>query len=596
MKHIDKDTVQRIIQDADVIEIISEFVSLAKAGKEYKGLCPFHAEKTPSFTVNPEKKVFHCFGCGAGGDVLSFLMKYENCSFSEALEFLAKRQGLTLPEGNNDALSGRRCREREIIIRINELAARYYHSLLLAPGIGERAGKYLDSRDISREMREEFCLGYSKESWNDLLLFLKQNKISLQQAARSGLLSSRREGGGAGDFYDRFRGRIIFPICDEYGHMIALGARRIDESSPGPKYLNSPETPAYSKGKCLYGLFQAKHAIRNCGYALVVEGYLDFLSLYQGGMKNTVATLGTALTQDHVKLLSRYTRKVIFIYDADLAGISAMSRGIGIFQGQNVEVKILSLPSGFDPDSFIRQYGPDELTRQVERSVPATRFLIDQSLRKNDISTIEGKAQTVKEIMSILRKISDPFVQMEYIKMAADLLAIQEETLLDEFRRSVRKRSSKGQGLQIISRIQPKAEEIAERVLLGLICRGDIDLKELISASLGPEDFQSARLGEIAEIIFSMWREKGEVSTEELLLALRDEKLKEMVSGFLCLDNSHEDVQRIFHDCVFRLKNRKLMEKLHLLQNEIRSKLHNDPEVNVLLREYSEIKQKLCKS
>ena len=433
MKHPVRETAQQLIQDADIIEIISEFVTLTKAGKEYKGLCPFHTEKTPSFTVNPAKKVFYCFGCGAGGDVLSFLRRYEDWSFMESLEFLAKRQGLSLPKYESSFSDNRENREKEIIIQINESAARYFHNLLLHSIVGRDALKYLDSRKLSPETIKEFCLGYSKNSWKDLLLFLERKNISPLKVVDAGLASFRQGGPGSG-CYDRFRGRLIFPIYNEYGQIIAMGGRKIKESSTEPKYLNSSETRAYSKSKCLYGLYQAKQFIRSCGYALVVDCYIDFLSLFQNCLKNTVATLGTALTFDHVKLLGRYTKKAVFIYDADPAGVSAMLRGLNMFQEQNIEVQILLLPSGFDPDTFIYQYGPEVLKERIEKSISAIEFLINQSIQRNNISTIEGKAKAVKEILQILSQISDPLIRMEYIKMVANLLDVREEILLDELR------------------------------------------------------------------------------------------------------------------------------------------------------------------
>lgn len=591
MKHPVRETAQQLIQDADIIEIISEFVTLTKAGKEYKGLCPFHTEKTPSFTVNPAKKVFYCFGCGAGGDVLSFLRRYEDWSFMESLEFLAKRQGLSLPKYESSFSDNKKNREKEIIIQINESAARYFHNLLLESIVGRDALKYLDSRKLSPETIKEFCLGYSKNSWKDLLLFLERKNISPLKAVDAGLASFRQGGAGSG-CYDRFRGRLIFPIYNEYGQITAMGGRKIKESSTEPKYLNSSETRAYSKSKCLYGLYQAKQFIRSCGYALVVEGYIDFLSLFQNGLKNTVATLGTALTFDHVKLLGRYTKKVVFIYDADPAGISAMLRGLNMFQEQNIEVQILLLPSGFDPDTFIYQYGPEVLKERIEKSISAIEFLINQSIQRNNISTIEGKAKAVKEILQILSQISDPLIRMEYIKMVANLLDVREEILLDELRPKIQREGKGSQGFYDKDTDQSNAEQMAEQMLLRLLCHGDISMEELAAESIAPEDFQSELIHEIAKIVFLMWREEGKLKREELLFAIKDEKLKEMVSNFFCMEIISEDIEREFQDCVAKLNSRKLGNKLNLLQNQIKSRQHDDPELNLLLKEYSEIKKK----
>jgi len=591
LEHPAREIAQQLIQDVDIIEIISEFVTLTKTGKEYKGLCPFHKEKTPSFTVNPAKKVFYCFGCGAGGDVLSFLRRYEDWSFMESLEFLAKRQGISLPRQESSFSDNKKNQEKEIIIQINETAARYFHNLLLDSIVGKDALKYLNSRKLSPETIKEFCLGYSKNSWKDLFLFLKRKNISPLKVVDAGLASFRQGGAGSG-CYDRFRGRLIFPIYNEYGQIIAMGGRKIQESSTEPKYLNSSETRAYSKSKCLYGLYQAKQFIRSCGYALVVEGYIDFLSLFQNGLKNTVATLGTALTFDHVRLLSRYTKKAVFIYDADPAGISAMLRGLNMFQEQNIEVQILLLPSGFDPDTFIYQYGPEVLKERIEKSISAIEFLINQSIHRNNISTIEGKAKAVKEILQILSQISDPLIRMEYIKMVANLLDVREEILLDELRPKIQ---GGGKGSQVIydkDTDQSNAEQMAEKMLLRLLCHGEISMEELVAESIAPEDFQSESIHEMAKIVFFMWQEEGKLKREELLFAIKDEKLKEMASNFFCTEITSEDIQREFQDCVAKLNSRKLSNKLNLIQKQIKLRKEDDPDLNLLLREYLEIKKK----
>lgn len=611
MKHLSQETVYRVIQGIDIIEVISEFIPLSKAGKEFTGLCPFHQEKTPSFTVSPAKQLFYCFGCGAGGDILSFLMKFENCSFIEAVEYLAQRQGITLPEKSGLIAEGKEAKEKELIIQINELAAGYYHDLLTSSPAGKAAQKYLASRQVTSQTIEEFCLGYSKSTGGDLIFFLQKKNISASQALEAGLVSIR-QGGKEG--YDRFRGRITFPIYSHDGKIIAFGGRKIDEGAFGPKYLNSSETSVYSKSGSLYGLYQARQFIRTSGLAIVVEGYLDFLALYQRGFKNTVATLGTALTQGQVKLLKRYTSKVAFLYDADQAGISAMLRGLEIFQQHDIDVRVVTLPSGHDPDSFIRQYGPQEFGARVDQGIPAIEFLINQSIQRNSISTVEGKIKATKEILAILSKVFDPLVRMEYVKLVARRLDIHEETLFDGLRRNIqeaqapfrgdrapvpfrsgrkpaslpsRDSGSKG-NLSVLDAIQ-----MAERMLMGLICRGNISMEDVIAQSVIDHDFQSESMKEIAQAAYSLWRERGKFSAEELIFSLKDEKLKGVVSGFLFEEAQHEDIHKVFQDCVARIKSRELTKKLQSLHNEIKSKPQNDPEINMLLKEYSEIKKKI---
>jgi len=609
LKHLSQEKVYQIVQGIDIIEVISEFVQLNKAGKEFVGLCPFHKEKTPSFTVSPAKQLFYCFGCGAGGDILSFLMKYENCSFVEAVEFLAQRQGITIAEKKGEPFEDSKRREKELLIQINELAAQYYHELLMSSSAGRAARKYLDFRQIALQTRKEFCLGYSKDSGKDLLSFLQKRDISPTWAKEAGLISTPHQGGGEGEGYDRFRGRVTFPIYSHDGKIIALGGRKIDEKAFGPKYLNSSETGVYSKSSSLYGLFQAKQFIRATGLAIVVEGYLDFLSLYQGGFKNTVATLGTALTHGQVKLLKRYTNKVIFLYDADQAGISATLRGLDIFQQQDIDVQVAMLPSGHDPDSFVRQYGPQELSKRIAQSRPAIEFLIHQSIQRSGISTVEGKVKATKEILLILSKVSDPLVRMEYVKLAAKHLNINEEMFADELQRKIQEGRRGGwrqatragssspslnEGIDC-GRLLAAADatQVAERMLMGLICRGHVSMDEVLAESINESDFQSESMREIAQVVYSLWRDRKRLVSEELILALKDEKLKGVVSGFLFEEVNYEDTQRVFQDCVAKIKSRELTRKLQSLHHEIKSRSENDSEINRLLKEYSEIKKRI---
>ena len=603
MNYLSKETIHQVVQGFDIIEFISEFVPLAKAGKEFKGLCPFHSEKTPSFTVSSEKQLYYCFGCGSGGNIISFFMKYENCSFVEAVEFLAQRKGMKLPEENSTVLQDSKWKEKEAIIQINGMAARYYHDVLMKLPAGKSAYRYLESRGVTSQTMEEFCLGYGKNSGKDLLLFLQKKNVSLDGALDAGVTSLRP---GRNDGYDRFRGRIIFPIYSPDGQIIALGGRKIEEGSLGPKYLNSSETLVYSKSNSLYGLYQAKQFIRKYGFAIVVEGYLDFHSLYQGGIRNAVATLGTSLTQGHVKLLERYTKKVVFIYDADQAGISATVRGLDIFQRQNMDVHVVMLPAGHDPDSFIRTFGPEELNKRIDRSTPAVEFLINQSIQRNSTSTVEGKVRATKEILLILSKVFDPLVRMEYVKVVAKLLDLHEEIIVDELQRKIQESQKASKKSDQGARVSPlrtmhgngnvsvlDAIQVAERMLIGLICRGEVSMEDVIAKSILDHDFQSEPIREIAEAAFSLWRERRRMSPEELIFALKDEKLKGIVSGFLFEEMDHGDITKEFQDCVAKIKSRELIKKLHYLQHEIKSRPHNDPQINMLLKEYSKIKKKI---
>ena len=588
MKYISKEKTEQIIQGSDIVEIISEFVSLTKTGREYKGLCPFHHEKTPSFTVNPTKKVFHCFGCGAGGDLISFLMKYESYSFNQALQFLAHRQGIKIARDSEETLQ---LSVKEGIITINQITAEYYHRLLLRSPNAQMARTYLTKRNVSNETIKEFYLGYSRNSWRDLLFFLRSKNISPQKAYKAGLISMQKKSGKE-ITYDKFRGRIIFPIVNEYGQIIAFGGRKIDDKTEGPKYLNSPETPAYNKSKCLYGLYQAKNFIRSRGYAVLVEGYMDFLSFFQRGIKNTVATLGTALNREHLRLLKRYTNKIVFIYDSDIAGISAMARGLSLFQEQQIEANILLLPPGFDPDNYIQQFTVEEVQEKIKESLPATDFLMNYALQKYSISTIDGKVKASEEILRILSDIPSPLVRMEYLKKAANLLDVKEEVLFDQLRAKARKGKNSSEKYQGNMINYPKAQEIAEKVVLSLLLKEEIAIDENFIKILTPENFQFEGLREIARVVLPIFQKGRRVNIEELLFIIKDEKLKEVVSSLLYEDIVHGDAKQVFQDCLNRLIKYRSDKKLVALQNEIWSKQQDDPSIDLLMKEYLEIKKK----
>jgi DNA primase len=424
--HIAEDKIADIKNTADIIEIITDYVVLKKTGKNFVGLCPFHSEKTPSFTVSPEKQIFHCFGCGEGGNVFTFLMKKDGLSFPDAIRLVGKRYGIEIPEKRHKERD-RKFDEREILYNINKQAMMFFKENLQISKEGKMALAYLNDRGIKTETIGAFDLGYAKDGWNHLLNYFSRKEVGQKIVEKAGLIVSRKNKSG---YYDRFRNRIIFPIIDMSNRVVGFGGRVMDASLP--KYLNSPETPVFNKSSSLYGLSKAKQKCRESEIVYIVEGYFDLLAMHQYGIENSVATLGTALTNEHVRLLrNRYVGEngnVILVYDSDDAGIKAAERSIGVFKQGYVEARILVLPDGFDPDSYLFKFGKDSFLEITEKALSVMSFLIETAINRYGLS-IEGKNRTVSEMIKHFVVIQDEIARSLYVKELAERLGIDETAI-----------------------------------------------------------------------------------------------------------------------------------------------------------------------
>jgi DNA primase len=398
------DTVQLIKDAADIAEIIGEHVSLKRAGTNLKGLCPFHSEKTPSFTVNPDRKTYHCFGCGEGGDVFSFMMNFHRLSFAEALKELARKYQIALPEKPLNPQEREKAQKREALQSANEKAAELFHQLLLSDPGAQKAREYLSKRGIPEEITKEFRLGFAPDSWNFLVNGLPKQKITTETAKDAGLLVVRDNGG----FYDRFRNRVMFPIVGLTGRVVAFGGRILDDGQP--KYMNSPESPVFDKSRTLFGLYQNREYIRQAKNCLVVEGNFDLLSLAVHGVRNVVAPLGTALTQAHVRSLKGYTDEVILLFDGDQAGLKAAMRSVPLFLSEQVTAKVAVLPENHDPDTFVREFGREGLHKHLEAAMPLPEFVFDKLVAQYGM-TVAGKAKIVAELQELIKAIGDQHLQ-----------------------------------------------------------------------------------------------------------------------------------------------------------------------------------------
>ena len=419
--------------------MVGDYVTLKKKGANWMACCPFHQEKTPSFSVNPSKNIFYCFGCSKGGSVFNFVMELEGLSFPEAVKVVAEKAGVPLPDLVDDKRFEAKRKEADEVVELNGWALEFWERHLAEENAEARAAReYVEGRGLSAETVKTFRLGYAPNSWDALGNYLKSKGASIGQIERSGLVVKKEQGG----YYDRFRGRLIFPVTDAQGRAVAFGARAM---RPGdePKYLNSPETAAYTKGRHLFGLSVTRDEIRRKKFAILVEGYLDLIVPFQHGVRNVVASLGTALTTEQAKLMNRFARKVVVNYDGDRAGVNAAKRAIEVLLPEDFEVKVLVLPDGADPDEFVRGRGVEEYNLRRGQAVPHMQFVLDEVTRERSLRNPAQKAEAVEEALPFVRAVRNPIQRREYFDMVMDALRVEEKSLRQELWRGVSARDQK---------------------------------------------------------------------------------------------------------------------------------------------------------
>jgi len=533
-------TLEEIKSRVDIVDLISDYLSLKKSGQNWKGLCPFHTEKTPSFTVSPAKQIYHCFGCGSGGDIFSFLLKYENLTFPEALGTLAKRAGVTLKEFKK---STTKAGEKETLLSMHKDALSFFmQSLKKNPG----AAEYLKRRRIDFRTQGLFSLGYAPKSWDSLMKFLQKKGYKAETINKAGLVVRGKKG-----FYDTFRDRIIFPISDLKGDVVAFGGRTINGSEP--KYLNSPETIIFNKGKVLYGLNFARNSIKKTGYALFVEGYMDVLAVSLNGFPNTVASMGTALTPEHGKLIKRFTEDAILAFDSDASGIRAAKSAAGILLESGINVKVIVFPGEDDPDSFLENNGKEAFAKLLEHPLSIVDFLTMQNMDKHLLA---------REVLEIIDKVPNKVLQGVYIKALSEKLNVGESYVMEEFQ-SIRKQS--GTGLRKTSSEalprqdkRPMDEVYVIKLLLQLP-----DKAEDISGAISEGHFRYAPAREVFKKI------KGGSADLNELLSKCDSREKDFVTETSLIDD-FDDPSKAIRDCVKRLKSNRRSILLSELQRRIK--------------------------
>jgi DNA primase len=473
-------------RQADIVRVVSDYVTLKKKGTNWMACCPFHQEKTPSFSVNPSKNIFYCFGCGKGGSVFNFVMELEGLSFPESVRVVAEKAGVPLPELVDDKRFESKRKEADEVIQLNSWALEFWERHLSEETAEARAAReYVDGRGLTEETRRVFRLGYAPNSWDALGVYLKSKGAGIGQIERSGLVVNKEQGG----YYDRFRGRLIFPVMDAQGRPVAFGARAIAKGDE-PKYLNSPETAAYTKGRHLFGLNVSRDEIRRKKFAILVEGYLDLIVPFQQGVRNVVAGLGTALTNEQAKLLGRFARKVVVNYDGDRAGINAAKRAIEVLLPEDFEAKVLVLPDGSDPDEFVRARGVEEYNKRRGAAVPHIQFVLEQAVASRNLRNPAQKAEAVEEVLPFVRAVRNPIQKREYFDMMMDALRVEEKGLRQELWKTVGARDANASAdvKKSVVRAETQPPTVAEQRLLELLVH-DPELRRAVLPEVDEGDY-----------------------------------------------------------------------------------------------------------
>ncbi len=570
--------VERVSERTDIYSVVSRYVQLTQKSGRFWGRCPFHNEKTASFSVSPDKGLFYCFGCQTGGNVFKFLSLIENITYFEAVKLQAQRLGIELPQKKYSPEEERRRREEKSLSKINELAQDFYHECLIKTARGEVGRKYLSARGITAETIETFKLGYASDDWENLLTNLTRRGFSPQQLEQVGLIVRRKNSPG---FYDRFRGRIMIPINDIFGHTVGFGGRILKtEDEMNPKYLNTPETVLFNKRNLLFGLDKSNRAISTAGAAIVVEGYMDAISLFGAGIKNVVATLGTAFTPEHAKLILKYARKIIFCYDSDEAGQKATLRALPIVQATGANVFIIKIPDGKDPDEFIRKHGRAAFEELIKNAASLIDYHMNYVLARADISTTDGKLAALREILPVVANVKNLVTHNEYKKKIAAALTLDEKLTDDEWKkfstRTVEKKSPAVKRVKLREEQEPTIREACETILR--LTWHDDEIIDYICEIFPQEIFTEiqweilSRLKECKE----QGRRLDQISSEKELSAEANSELSRILMD--APNNPYTDEINTFNDAVAILKRAVLKKKYKAIREQAEKYISSDYE------------------
>ena len=568
---IPEELIDTIRAQADIVDLVSDFVTLKKSGKNFQGLCPFHNEKTPSFNVNSERQIFHCFGCGKGGNVFTFLMEHEKVTFVEAVHHIADKLHITIPETSRDRQESS---ESENLGRVTQFAAKFFHDQLLASDPSSQVGQYVSHRGLSDATIHAFTLGYAPNGWDGLLKEAKKHDISPFWLEKAGLAKTNGE-----RFYDAFRNRLIFPIYSVSGRVVGFGGRALTDEDQ-PKYLNSPESPIYQKSRIVYGLHQTKDSVRRSEKVLVVEGYMDLLSLYQAGIENVAATCGTALTNEHARLIARYTKNVVMIFDSDSAGSRAALRGLEPLVSANIWTQVMQLPKNEDPDTFVQNQGKDSFLARINQTNSISKFVAAQF----DTSNNEEREEALRQLSGVINKAVNPRHRERYLEEAEQSLPIP-QSLMAPMLRSHRHDHRDYEKPQA-----PKQKfEDPERELLRMMLN-DVDVTLMVEKQLHSSDFTNPVFGAVVRQRIDALDGDGPSDPASLVDNAPDEETAQIISELIVTEDTGSERERRVWDYILRIKHTKIkLEKERLKERIAEAELSGDGTVGQVMAEWQQV-------
>jgi len=574
-------TIEEIQAKLDIAEVVGSYIPLKKAGRNFKACCPFHHEKTPAFVVSPQKQIYHCFGCSAGGDMISFVMKHEHLEFMEALKILADKANVQIPQfrggGNRQKSSF-----TNALHRANELAANYYSAMLVGSPKAKDARSYLAKRSLNAAAVAKFKMGFAPADWDGFLKFAREKGVSPATLEKAGLVIPGRED----SYYDRFRNRVMFPIFDIRSKIIAFGGRVLDESLP--KYMNSPETDTYVKGRHLYGLNLAVDEIKSKDYCIVVEGYLDLIIPYHNGVKNIVATLGTALTVEQIRLIKRFTKNVVIIFDADEAGEAASLRGLDLLLSEELYVKIARLPEGLDPDTYVRTNSAEQFLKVIETADNLFDYKLKLLLKKLNPAETDDKAKITSEMLPTIKRVDNAVLRAEYIKKLSETLFISEDVMKEELSKVKLDYSYLGENkvFKECVAIRP-----AEKMITGLAIE-DPDIANEIKKRLKIDEFHSEDVRDIIRAVFAVLSEGKNPTAAKVMHKLNSDNLSHIICEALAETEGFIDREKSLSDCIIKIKRDNLKFKKENLTSRIKEaeQKGNDAQLMKLVRELNALR------
>ncbi|MFC1668135.1 DNA primase [Chlamydiota bacterium] len=581
---IPEKTIDDVRFRTDIVEVISGYLSLKRAGQNFKGLCPFHSEKTPSFMVSPSKQIFHCFGCHAGGNVFSFIMKIDNATFTEAVIMLAKKVGISISFENNNIAN-----EKEKLYTIMEQATEFYHECLLDEALAKNARQYLEKRGFTQEIIKLFKLGYAPLRSNHFIQRMIKSGVTIDMLSQVGLVKKDNK---KNESYSWFRNRIIFPIFDLSNRVIAFGARAIGNEMP--KYINSPDSPLFSKSNILYGLNLSKRDIVQEKKAILVEGYIDFIRLFSSGIKHGVATLGTAFTESHARILHRYSPEIVVAFDSDSAGTHASLRAFDVFLEKGLQARIAVMPPGEDPDSFIAKKGSDSFRDLLTTAPLVLDYKLEVLLHVYDLKTEQGKNMIAKEMSSTIMKLESAISKEYYLKKLSQTIGISESALYEEYMKREKKHERRNYTSASDTTSAPKGslDSKRERMLLEILLN-DTSKASIIFNELDEVDFFDEHLRRIFNLVkHTITTKKGAIA--HIVDAIDDPQLQSVVSQMVFSHSELASSDQALHETIRAIKKNTITKEMNYMIKDIRQREAEGNDVIPLLKKMQEMRKTIA--